>query len=339
MQAKELRSAALRRAVDRLLDGVSFAELRRSSERLSAAYREGRPGGALRMTTRHDRLAYVAARLPSTFEATGAVFGELRQRAPDLRVGSLLELGAGPAPGLWAAAPYFPELSRSTHVEFDEEMAALGRLLLEVGRFGASVESTWCVHDVERTRELGKHDLVVAGYVLGELSESAREELVDAAWNVTGAALVIVEPGTPAGAARVQRARARLIEQGAEVAAPCPHAGACPLTADDWCHFGARVNRSSLQRRLKRGSLGYEDEKFSYVAVTRGNADPCAARVLRRPRREPRRVGLRLCTADGLRDELVTRREGERYRAARKVGWGDGWTPATGKIRSGTPDR
>ncbi len=325
---KELRSDALRQVVDRLLDGVSFAELRRSSERLSAAYREGRPGGALRMTTRHDRLAYVAARLPSTFEATRAVFGELCRRAPGLRVESLLELGAGPAPGLWAAGLHFSELSRATHVERDGDMAEVGRLLLEAGRFGASVESTWCVHDVERTRELGEHDLVLAGYVLGELSESARESLVDAAWDVAVVALVIVEPGTPAGAARVQRARARLVDRGAEVAAPCPHAGACPLAADDWCHFGARVNRSSLQRRLKGGSLGYEDEKFSYVAVTRGNADPCAARVLRRPRREPRRVALRLCTADGLREELVTRREGERYRAVRKTGWGDGWEPA-----------
>ena len=329
MQAKTApHSLALREAVDRLLDGVSFAELRRSSERLSAAYREGRPGGALRMTTRHDRLAYAAARLPSTFEATRAVFGELCRRAPGLRVGSLLELGAGPAPGLWAAGRYFPDLTRATHVELDGDMADVGRRLLEAGRFGASVESTWCVHDVERTRELGKHDLVLVGYVLGELSESARASLVDAAWDVTVGALVIVEPGTPAGAARVQRARGRLIERGADMAAPCPHAEACPLASDDWCHFGARVNRSSLQRRLKGGSLGYEDEKFSYVAVTRGNADPCAARVLRRPRREPRRVALRLCTADGLREELVTRREGERYRAARKTRWGNGWEGA-----------
>lgn len=333
MQAKtEPRSAALRQAVDRLLDGVSFAELRRSSERLSAAYREGRPGGALRMTTRHDRLAYVAARLPSTCEATRAVFGELCRRAPGLRVGSLLELGAGPAPGLWAAGRYFPDLTRATHVELDGDMAEVGRRLLDAGRFGARVESTWCVQDVERTRELGEHDLVLVGYVLGELAESARESLVDAAWDVTVAALVIVEPGTPAGAARVQRARARLVEQGADVAAPCPHANACPLASDDWCHFGARVNRSSLQRRLKGGSLGYEDEKFSYVAVTRGNADPCAARVLRRPRREPRRVALRLCTADGLREELVTRRQGERYRAARKTAWGDGWEPAGAEV-------
>ena len=315
-----------------MLDGVSFAELRRSSDRLSAAYRARGSGGASPISTAHDRLAYLAARLPSTFEATRAVLGELRRRAPRLRAESLLELGAGPAPGLWAAEQYFPELMRAAHVERDTGMAEMGRRLLEAGHFDAHVDSTWFLRDVGRTRGVGEHDLVLVGYVLGELSESASDELVYAAWNLTLGALVIVEPGTPAGAARVQRARVRLLDRGAVVAAPCPHGDTCPLASDDWCHFGARVNRSSLQRRLKRGSLGYEDEKFSYVAVTRGNADPCAARVLRRPRSEPRRVSLRLCTADGLREELVTRREGERYRAARRLGWGDGWAPTAEEV-------
>ena len=320
----EPRPLSLRQAVDRLLDGVSFAELRRSSDRLSAAYRAGGPGGASPISTAHDRLAYLAARLPSTFEATRTALGELRRRAAGLRVESLLELGAGPAPGLWAAAQHFPELTRAAHVESDAGTVEMGRRLLAAGHFDAHVESTWFLRDAGRTRGIGEHDLVLAGYVLGELPERARDGFIDAAWGVTAAALVIVEPGTPAGAARVIRARARLVEAGAHVAAPCPHDDACPLASDDWCHFGVRVNRSSVHRRLKGGSLGHEDEKFSYVAVTRGNADPSAARVLRRPRREPRRVSLRLCTADGLRQELVTRGQGERYRAARKVGWGGG---------------
>ena len=155
----------------------------------------------------------------------------------------------------------------------------------------------------ERTRELGEHDLVLVGYVLGELSESARESLVDAAWNMTVAALVIVEPGTPAGAARVQRARGRLIERGADVAAPCPHAGVVSAPVRRLVPLRrARSIRSSLQRRLKRGSLAYEDEKYSYVAVVRGSAERCAARVLRRPRRRaPPRVASGSARADGLR--------------------------------------
>ena len=331
------QALVLRQAIDRLLDGVSFADLRRASDRLSAAYRDGAPRTMPPVATAHNRLAYVAARLPSTFEATSAALAELRQRAPGLRAESLLELGAGPAPGLWAAGQHFPELSRATHVEMDAGMAEMGRRLLEAGRFDARVESTWLLNDLGRSRELGKHHLVLVGYVLGELSESARDELVAAAWNVTLGALVIVEPGTPAGAARVIRARARLIGEGANVAAPCPHADACPLAPEDWCHFGVRVNRSSVQRRLKGGSLGYEDEKYSYIAVTRGDVGPCAARVLRRPLAEPRRVSLRLCATDGLRRELVTRREGQRYRTARKTRWGDGWQPAGAETADCSP--
>ena len=323
----EPRPLALRRAVERLLDGVPLAELRRASERLSAAYRGGAAAGASPIAAAHDRLAYLAVRLPATFEATRAALGELRRRAPDLTVRSLLEIGAGPAPGLWAAEPHFPELSRAAHVESDAGMAELGRRLLAAGGFAPRVESTWFPRDAARVRELGEHDLVLAGYLLGELSEPARDELTDAAWALTRGALVVVEPGTPGGAARVVRARARLLERGAAVAAPCPHGGACPLAAGDWCHFGARVSRSSMHRRLKGGALGYEDEKYSYVAVTRGRAEPCTARVLRRPAAGRRRVSLRLCAAEGPRQEQVSRREGARYRAARKTRWGDGWEP------------
>ena len=332
-------SLALRQAIDRLLDGAPFAALRRSSDRLTAAYRARGAGAAPRMTAAHDRLAYVAARLPSTFEATRAVLGELRRRAPDLVAGSFLELGAGPAPGLWAASQAFPELSRATHVEMDAGMAELGRRLSAAGRPGSVVESVWRRCDVTQARDFGTHDLVLLGYVLGELSDPARDRVVDVAWDVTAGGLVIIEPGTPAGAARVIRARKRLIERGAAVAAPCPHGGACPLGPDDWCHFGARVSRSSVQRRLKGGSLAYEDEKYAYVAVTRGRAEPCAARVLRRPVAEPRRVSLRLCATAGLRQELVTRREGERYRAARKTGWGDGWLQDDRKAGGEAPEQ
>lgn len=324
---------ALRRAIERLLDGVPLAGLREATARLAAAYRAG-GGSAGRPLADSERLAYAAARLPSTFEATRAVFGELRRRAPDLRVSSLLEIGAGPAPGSWAAAWDFPELSRATHVETDAGMATLGRRLLAFREaVGPAVASTWIASDAAEVRAVGQHDLVLAGYLLGELSEAARDAVVDAAWEVTGGALVVLEPGTPAGADRVLRARSRLLAQGAMLAAPCPHAGACPLPADDWCHFGVRVARSGVQRRLKGGVLPYEDEKYAYVAVTRGPAVPCAARVLRRPELEPRRVSLRLCAAAGLRRELVTRREGERYRAARKMRWGDAWTPPEAAAR------
>lgn len=82
--------------------------------------------------------------------------------------------------------------------------------------------------------------------------------------------MVLIEPGTPEGYLRIREARGQLIDAGMTVAAPCPHDGTCPIeVGQDWCHFSARVSRSSLHRQVKGGSLPYEDEKFSYVAATR----------------------------------------------------------------------
>ena len=96
----------------------------------------------------------------------------------------------------------------------------------------------------------------------------------------------------------------------------------CPLAAPDWCHFAARVERSSLHRRIKEGALGYEDEKYSYVALTRDPVLPAASRVLRRPVHHPGLIELQLCTPDGIAPLRVTKRDREAFRAARKADWG-----------------
>jgi ribosomal protein RSM22 (predicted rRNA methylase) len=116
-------------------------------------------------------------------------------------------------------------------------------------------------------------------YMLGELPAAAAERLVQRAWAASNQALVIVEPGTKVGFAMVERIRARMIATGAEIAAPCPHLQKCPMAAtDDWCHFSQRLERTAEHRRLKKGDLGHEDEKFSYVLEDRCSASGIANR-------------------------------------------------------------
>jgi ribosomal protein RSM22 (predicted rRNA methylase) len=175
-------------------------------------------------------------------------------------------------------------------------------------------------------------DLVTVSYVIGELREADRDALVDAAAAAARAAVLVVEPGTPDGTARVLAARDRLLAAGFSVAAPCPHAAACPLAAADWCHFAARVPRTSLHRRLKGGSLPYEDEKYAYVAAVRpalldaAPPAPAAPRVVRHPQIRKGQVLLDLCHPDGTSARTaITKRSGAAYRAARDVTWGDTW--------------
>ena len=315
---------ALRHAIDALMDGVSHGALQAASDHLSSTYRrDAGCSGAIRSS--FDRLAYIATRLPATFSATKAVLLELRYRCPDLQAKSLLELGSGPATGLWAAREVFSELACATHVEADHDTVELGRQLLTETHMSETVTSSWHASDIVEMPSFEGHDLVLMAYVLGELAGGERRRVVSSAWEATREALVIVEPGTSGGSARVLDARAWLIDEGGDLVAPCPHSTACPLPATDWCHFAARLNRSKLQRRLKGGTLAFEDEKFSYVVVTRKQGDRCRARVLRRPERAPRRVSLELCTTDGIRTEEVRRGNSSDYRLARKVQWGDAW--------------
>ena len=98
---------------------------------------------------------------------------------------------------------------------------------------------------------------------------------------------------------------------------------ACPLPADDWCHFAVRLPRSRLHRQAKGVELGYEDEKFAYVALSREPVPPAAARIIRQPQVRSGHVNLVTCEPDGIRERTISRKQGALYKEARGVAWGD----------------
>ncbi|HET7558892.1 MAG TPA: small ribosomal subunit Rsm22 family protein, partial [Limnochordia bacterium] len=167
------------------------------------------------------------------------------------------------------------------------------------------------------------HDLVTCSYMIGELPDAHRLDLVRTLWSITVDTLVLIEPGTPAGAARIAQARSELLARGGHTIAPCPHDLACPLAADDWCHFAQRVARSRLHRLVKASELPYEDEKFSFAALAKA-PQPVAhyARVIRHPQSRKGHIRLELCKPEGLASEVVSRKEKARFRFARDARWG-----------------
>ena len=184
--------------------------------------------------------------------------------------------------------------------------------------------TTWLTSDVAMDEINGEpRDLATLAYVLNELAPEDRPRLVERLWRLTTDTLVIVEPGTPAGWQRVLAARRQLIAGGAYVIAPCPHANECPLQPPDWCHFARRVARSRLHRQAKSADVPWEDEKFSYVAVSRKQATAVGARVIARPRKASGRVTLKLCRPDGSAgDQLFSRRDGAQFKRASRSDWG-----------------
>src|SRR6185437_16075333 len=150
-----------------------------------------------------------------------------------------------------------------------------------------------------------------------------RRDLVDVTWAKTRDTLVIVEPGTPAGYARIIAARAQLIAAGANVAAPCPHDNECPLTPPDWCHFAQRLPRSRAHMQMKGAEVPFEDEKFSYVTLTRAPIAQRPSRVLTPPLIGKAETTAKLCTPDGVALAKIPRRDKAAYAYTRRWRWGD----------------
>ena len=164
---------------------------------------------------------------------------------------------------------------------------------------------------------------MIASYLLGELDPAALVGFSRHAWGLASDTLAIVEPGTTAGYERVLALRAAVTEAGGTTLAPCPHDTPCPLPDGDWCHFATRLPRSPAHRRAKGGERGFEDEKFAYTVLCRAPHPRPEARVLRRPALRPGHVVLDLCTPSGIDRRTVARSEGDEYRRARKLRWGD----------------
>jgi ribosomal protein RSM22 (predicted rRNA methylase) len=312
---------ALTSAVATLLEGVSRKELARRAQTLSAAYRGGRSSSGI--AEELDIAAYVAARMPATYAACAAVFARAASAMPDFTPHSLLDVGAGPGTAAFAAREAWPSLSAITLLEHNAAFRRVAARLLPAARIIAG----------DLGADKPKSDLLVASYVLAELPEASAGATARHLWESAGQMLVLVEPGTPAGFARIRQARAALIEAGAHVAAPCTHDNVCPIRSvgesrsdqnkgEDWCHFSQRLPRSRDHMQAKGANVPFEDERYSYVVVTREKVTQ-GARILAPPLETKPGLTFKLCDEAGLRAHFVASRDKDEYRRVKKRGWGD----------------
>lgn len=312
---------SLRQGIELLVAETGRSKVDTAAARLSETYRAGGPAAERAARSRVEIAAYLATRAPATYAAVAEVFRQVELLRPGWRPASVLDLGAGPGTAAWAAVAVWPGIGTVELVEAEPEMARVATALaatgpavlrdahLTIGDAGAQGPSA---------------ELAIASYVIGELDDTALERFAVSAWARTSDTLVVVEPGTTAGYRRVLAVRDLLLGAGASTLAPCPHDGACPLPDGDWCHFSTRLPRSATHRVAKGAARGFEDEKFAYVALCRSVQPRTEARVIRRPDPRQGHVVLDLCTTAGIEQRTVSRRQGDAYRRARKLRWGDG---------------
>jgi len=288
---------------------------RAGSDALSATYRAGGSSAAV------DPAAYLVARLPATYAAVARVLAETRARRPDLTPESLLDAGSGPGTASWAAVEAWPGLSRVIFLDTAPVFLTLAASLAAAGPPPLS-----CADAVEGSIEAPPHglgaDLVVAAYALAELPLPRAAAAAARLWAASRSLLVIVEPGTPQGFARIRAARETLLGQGAVPVAPCTDALACPIAGDDWCHFSVRLARSRAHMHAKGARVPFEDERFAYLVVARQGAPSGLARVIAPPLHAKSGSSFRLCGGGRIETRHVARRDGAAYKLARNLDWG-----------------
>ena len=307
-------------AVARWLAAHGEGSRRQGSAALSATYRAG---GSSRQA---DLAAYLVARLPATHAAVSRVLAEAALARPGLHPRSVLDAGAGPGTAAWAAVEAWPGIDRVTFLDTAPDFLRLAMALAADGPEPLA-RAEGVAGTIQALPPGLTADVVVAAYALAELPLAEMAQAAAKLWSASARMLVLVEPGTPQGFARIHAVRQALLGQGAVPVAPCTHAGACPMTGDDWCHFSVRLARSRAHMHAKGASVPFEDERFSYLVLAREGAPTGGARILAPPQHGKPGSTFRLCHAGGLGTRHIARREGAAHKIARKLDWGDAMPP------------
>ncbi|HEY1706743.1 MAG TPA: small ribosomal subunit Rsm22 family protein [Rhizomicrobium sp.] len=313
---------ALTAAIEQRLEGVSRKDLAARADAFSKAYRSG--GTSQGIAEEADVLAYLVARLPATYAAVTAAFHATIEVYPEFAPATLLDIGAGPGAASWAAVELWRSLSTVTLIDHNPRFLGTARELAAKAGHDALRNAHIVAGDLGAAAQQPKSDLVVASYVLAELPEDRAAQVARDLWQSSAAMLVLVEPGTPAGFARIRAVREALIAEGAHAVAPCTHDRPCPMQAPDWCHFSQRLSRSRDHMRTKDAHVPFEDERYSYFAAARVPPPKVnRARIIAPPEETKAAIALPLCDERGLHRGVINRRDRAAYNLLRKARWGD----------------
>ena len=95
------------------------------------------------------------------------------------------------------------------------------------------------------------------------------------------------------------------------------------MRGNDWCHFTVRLARSREHMHAKHATVPFEDEPFSWIAVTRTAVPLSGARVIRPPEQDKHSITFKVCDEQGITDRAIARRDKAAYKQHRKLAWGD----------------
>lgn len=257
-------------------------------QRLSDHY-TGNPLATSPWTEPWAQTASIAYYFPLNYARNRAVAREARRLGflQEQELDAVIDIGSGMGSALFAwhdemdqggqdSPLHWPQ--RKIAIDVSPQALALGGGLSPMGldEYETRTADTrhWPNHLPDLTRSL-----ILASYVLTELEEIP-------AWWLKAEALAILEPSTQQDGRRLMKLRARLLEEGYQIWAPCTHEGRCPLlthSQKDWCHDRIHWQGPHWWEALERElPMKNRTLTFSYLLARRSLAPPRELRRLAR---------------------------------------------------------
>lgn len=310
----------LKEKLEQEIEKIELKKLKQSAQDISEKYRDKSLNkmSTRLITSKEDAVAYAVSRMPATYGAVYSALEHSLEMMPNERITSLLDVGAGTGTATWAVNELL-DVESNICVENEDYMLNLGKILMK----NVIDNVQWIEKNIITDNIEQKADLVISSYVLNEIKTENRNQILEKLWNSARKLLLIIEPGTPEGYNQIKEIRDYFIKKGANIVAPCAHEKECKISKDDWCAFSCRVSRTKVHKMLKEGDAPYEDEKFSYIAISKTKTEK-VNRILRHPKIENGRITLKLCTTEGdIEEKTITKKEKERFKTAKKLNNGD----------------
>lgn len=297
-----------------------LSELKEYSQNLSNKYMGEKRTGKTLLSLKQEAVAYSVIRMPATFGAITSALSKVLENN-DFEINSLLDVGAGTGAASWAVNDMI-DIKEIICLERETAMREFGMKLMNHGN-DVLKNAKWINKDIIKDDLKENADLVIVSYMINELKEEDRIKVLDKLLDCTNKILLIVEPGTPEGFRNIRKIRDEVIKRNLNIVAPCTHRDKCVLPEDDWCSSSIRVQRTKIHKILKDGDVPFEDEKFSYIAISKEQANQAEARILRHPVIQNKMVKVKLCTKQGIQEFTITKKNGDLYKDAKKKKIGD----------------
>ena len=279
--------------VESLLEGFTLTILKTEAFSLIDRYQDKNVDNGDVIDSDLKAKVYAVIRMPATYKVCLEVFKRtFTLYNPEIK--SVLDVGSGLGSMIDALSEY-KEIDNIDALEINTHMINVSK---EINK-----NINYINKDI-RSENISNHDLVMSSYVLNEIGTRHRKEVMRKMFDAANKLLIVVEPGTPEGYEVIKEVRDYALSHEGYIVAPCTHALRCPLI-NDWCHFLTRVERSKLHKLLKGGEAPYEDEKYSYIAISKEPLVIEGNRILRHPHIYKGMVEVEVCNKEGIKKEQI----------------------------------